>query len=328
MGYQNNFLIRTSLSDEGVIGKRQFSYQSPDMIAHTQVENPDEYFKGNYDKDVNMPLDKNSGTNFVYVRGKNKAANGVATNGYVWLYCCGSSLFMKPSLWSSKKVYTADGESCAFVSSDVQNDIAVINKPFLLNGVNNQYFCMVAIVTDEKRECIPENFASYDQFNYWVRTNIGVAVRNFNVVKGGTIYDFQRLDTLSNPGDKGEPAMSEVKWTGLPDGYTVGVKCDAIPDLGKSVISSEKISSFATAAIIPAGFDGYVETFAYNNDGKAGFPENAQIETKFHTSVNFKHKCYQFGKTLQELGFEPAEHIGLTETSKLVLTGECSTIFV
>ena len=74
MGYQNNFLIRTSLSDEGVIGKRQFSYQSPDMIAHTQVENPDEYFKGNYDKDVNMPLDKNSGTNFVYVRGKNKAA--------------------------------------------------------------------------------------------------------------------------------------------------------------------------------------------------------------------------------------------------------------
>ena len=105
--------------------------------------------------------------------------------------------------------------------------------------------------------------------------------------------------------------MIEVKWTGLPDGYTVGVKCDAIPDLGKSVISSEKISSFATAAIIPAGF-----------------PENAQIETKFHTSVNFKHKCYQFGKTLQELGFEPAEHIGLTETSKLVLTGECSTIFV
>ena len=95
----------------------------------------------------------------------------------------GSSLFMEPSLWSSKKVYTADGESCAFVSSDVQNDIAVINKPFLLNGVNNQYFCMVAIVTDEKRECIPENFASYDQFNYWVRTNIGVAVRNFNVVR-------------------------------------------------------------------------------------------------------------------------------------------------
>ena len=70
MGYQNNILIRTSLGDEGVIGKRKFSYQSPDMIAHTQVENPDEYFKENYDKDVNMALDKNSGTNFVYVRGK------------------------------------------------------------------------------------------------------------------------------------------------------------------------------------------------------------------------------------------------------------------
>ncbi len=72
MGYQNNLLIRTSLSDEGVIGKRKFSYQSPDMIVHTQVQNPDEYFKENYDKDVTMPLDKNSGTNFIYVRGKTK----------------------------------------------------------------------------------------------------------------------------------------------------------------------------------------------------------------------------------------------------------------
>ncbi len=129
---------------------------------------------------------------------------------------------MKPSLWSSKKVFTADGESCAFISSDKQNDIAVIDTPFLLNGLNNQYFCMVVIVTDEKKECIPPDFASYDQFNYWVRTNIGVAVRNFNVIKGSTIYDFQRLDALSNPGDEDEPAMIQVKWTGLPDGYTVG----------------------------------------------------------------------------------------------------------
>ena len=328
MGYQNNLLIRTSLSDEGVIGKRKFSYQSPDMIVHTQVQNPDEYFKENYDKDVTMPLDKNSGTNFIYVRGKNKAANNMATKGYVWLYCCGSSLFMKPSLWSSKKVFTADGESCAFISSDKQNDIAVIDTPFLLNGLNNQYFCMVVIVTDEKKECIPPDFASYDQFNYWVRTNIGVAVRNFNVIKGITIYDFQRLDALSNPGDEDEPAMIQVKWTGLPDGYTVGVKCDALPDLEKSVKSSEKTRMLAAATVVPAGFDGYVETFVYNNDGKVELPENALIETKFLTSVSFNHKCYPFGRTLQELGLEPAEHIGLTETSKLVLTGECSTIFV
>jgi len=328
MGYQNNILIRTNLSDEGVIGKRSFSYHSPDMIAHTQVENPDEFFKGNYDEDVNMPLDKNSGTNFIYVRGKNKAADGVTTNGYVWLYCCGSSLFMKPSLWSSKKVFMANGGSCAFISSDSQNDIVVIDTPFILNGLNNQYFCMVVIVTDEKKECFPEDFASYDQFNYWVRTNIGVAVRNFNVVCGRTIYDFQRLDILSNPGDEDEPAMIEVRWEGLPDGYTVGVKCDAIPDLAKSVKSSDKIRAFAAATIIPAGFDGYVETFAYNDDGMVGFPENARIDTKFYTLVNINHKCYQFGKSLQKLGFEPAGHIGLTETSKLVLTGECSTLFV
>lgn len=53
-----------------------------------------------------------------------------------------------------QKVFTADGESCAFISSDKQNDIAVIDTPFLLNGLNNQYFCMVVIVTDEKKECI------------------------------------------------------------------------------------------------------------------------------------------------------------------------------
>ncbi len=161
---------------------------------------------------------------------------------------------------------------------------------------------MVVIVTDEKRECIPENFASYDQFNYWVRTNIGVAVRNFNVVKGKTIYDFQRLDTLSNPSDKEEPAMIKVSWTGLPDGYTVGVKCDAIPDLGKSVKSSEKVRSLATAAMIPAGFDGYVETFAYNDDGKAGFPENAQIDTDFLTSVSFNQKMLSVWQNITRTG--------------------------
>lgn len=74
MGYQNNLLIRTSLSDEGVIGKRKFSYQSPDMIVHTQVQNPDEYFKENYDKDVTMPLDKKFGYKFYICQGEKQSS--------------------------------------------------------------------------------------------------------------------------------------------------------------------------------------------------------------------------------------------------------------
>lgn len=328
MGYQNNILIRTSLSDEGIIGKRNFSYGSPDMISHTQVEDPKKFFTDNYGRDVNMPLDKNSGTNFVYIRGKNKAATGTETKGYVWLYCCGSSLFMKPSLWSGKKVYTAKGESCASVSSGSQNEIVVTSDPFLLNALAVQYFCMVSIITNEKKEYLPQDFVSYDQFNYWVRTNIGVGVRNFNVLIGSIVYDFQRLDLLSNPEDKEKAAMFVVTWSGLPDGYTVGVKCDAIPDLAKSTVSSGNTHSLAAAAIIPAGFDGYVETYAYNGDKKIGFPEGAVIITKFYTTVTIKDLCYPFGETLQELGCQPAEYLGLSETSKLVLTGECSTAFV
>ena len=96
MGYQNNILIRTSLGDEGVIGKRQFSYQSPDMIAHTQVENPDEYFKGNYDKDVNMPLDKNSCTSggkikqLMVWQQMDMYGYTVAVHHYLWNQACGA----------------------------------------------------------------------------------------------------------------------------------------------------------------------------------------------------------------------------------------------
>lgn len=325
MGYQNKILMRTSLDDEGVVGKRNFTYKSPDMISHTQVLNEKEFFSANYDSDPNMPLDKNSGTNFVYLRGKSK---NEGVSGYMWLYCCGSSLFMKPSLWKNKKLYTVEGQSCVMISATEKDEIVVTDKPFVLNGLVNEHFCMVAITTDKKEECIPDDFATYDQFNYWVRTNMGVAVRNFTVLKNGLYYDYQRLDILSNPEDEEMPAMIKVSWTGIPDGYYVGVKCDSLPDLEKQVETSSAVHSMAASTILPVGFEGYVETFAYNTDGESSFPENATITTQFYTPVALKQLCYPYGKTLQELGCESAERIGLTSTTKMVLTGECSTVFV
>ena len=325
MSYQNQVLIRTSLTDEGVLGQRGFSYKSPDMISHSQVADPVSYFTANYGEDPNEPLDQNSATNFVYVRAKAKEAN---VKGYVWLYCCGSSLFMKPSQWKQKKVYTVSGSSCAMLSPAANNgDVIVVDDPFLLNGLNTDYFCMVAITTEDKTEVLPGDFSTYDQFNYWVRTNTGVAVRNFSVLKNGIVYDFQRLDSLSNPESEPITALIEVSWKGMPAGYTVGIRCDAIPGMENSEITDGSDGSVFAAEKLPAGFDGYVETYAYNTDGESIFPENAQITTKFYTTVTLEQMCFQFGKTVEELGINAVRKIGFTETNKLILTGECSTIF-
>lgn len=325
MSYQNQVLIRTSLTDEGIIGQRGFSYESPDMISHSQVADPASYFTKNYSEDPNQPMDRNSAINFVYVRAKAKQER---VNGYVWLYCCGSSLFMKPSQWKQKKVYTAAGNSCAMLSSAVnEGDIIVVDDPFLLNGLNTEYFCMVAITTEDKNEVLPDDFSTYDQFNYWVRTNTGVAVRNFSVLKNGIVHDFQRLDSLSNPEDEPIVALIEVSWKGMPAGYSVGIRCDAIPGFENSEITDGNDGSVFAAEKLPVGFDGYVETYAYNTDGESIFPEGAQITTKFYTTVALNQMCYHFGKTVEELGLGVAKKIGFEETNKLILTGECSTIF-
>lgn len=324
MSYQNNILIRTSLTDEGIVGQRNFSYKSPDMICHQQVDDPEEFFIASYRTDPNMSLDRNSAINYVYIRGKGLER---ATKGYVRLYACGSSLFMQPSQWKNTKIYTVDAQSYAELCAEEKDYITVTKKPFLVNGFNTGYYCMVAIVTDDKNEVFPDDFSTTDQFNYWVRTNTGVAIRNFSVLKSGIVYDFQRLDSLINPENRSILATIKVSWTGLPAGYTVGIRCDTLDGMAASNVSDGNNGKVFASADLPIGFDGYIETYAYNNDGESSFPEDAQITTQFYTEVTADQLCYKYGNTLEELGLDGLRNTWFTGNGKLILTGECSSIF-
>ena len=53
MSYQNNFLFRETLADTGQRPTTGYIYSSPDIICHTQVATPQEFFSGNYNADPN-----------------------------------------------------------------------------------------------------------------------------------------------------------------------------------------------------------------------------------------------------------------------------------
>ncbi|MBF0175782.1 MAG: hypothetical protein HQL63_02865 [Magnetococcales bacterium] len=56
----DGFLMRDSLSDDGIVPSPGYPYYSPDMIGHAQVADPVSYFTANYATDPNQPLQMGS----------------------------------------------------------------------------------------------------------------------------------------------------------------------------------------------------------------------------------------------------------------------------
>lgn len=325
MGYNNKFLVRESTSDSGQHTSGSL-YSSPDIICHTQVENPQQFFMDNYDTDPNQKVDPGSNYNLMYARVKNLADSGIVNTGYLHLYQCGSSLFMNPGRWRDFPVKTMTGESYMKFAASVKNTIVVGNDIFRVNKLSGQ-FCLVAIVSEEEAGTIPESFTSYDTFNYWVRSNPGVALRNLSIEYNYEQKTYERSDSIEGSGDK--PVLGGFKLTGvgLPAGTRIRMRCDAI-GMNKEDVYDPKVP-LTDAKMVNPTLKAYVISSAITPTGV--WPEGASLCIEYLTESHAGDLCYQFGETMEKHGFhrhELMQDILGRNAGKLVLTGRCETMFL
>lgn len=324
MGYNNNYLIREYVGDIGdhVSG---YLYSSPDIICHEQVLNPQEFFSNNYDTDPNQAIDRGSIYNMMYARVKRLTDSSQPDTGYLHLYQCGSSLFMKPSSWREHQVSTMNGEKYIAFTSGKKEEILVGNDIFIANKEVWKY-CLAAVISDNEEGTIPEDFTSYDTFNHWVRSNPAVALRNLTIMSNYIEKTYERADAISGVGTYQVFGGFKLVGTNLPKDTIIGIKCEPLNI--KIEQKYNKDLPLTACAMIPPDLNAYVISYAITPDGK--WPVNADLTMEYWTESLPNHLCYKFGAVPKMLGFERNQLMAdkLDGNGKLVLTGRCSTLFV
>ncbi|MFR5196098.1 MAG: hypothetical protein ACLTEX_12440, partial [Eggerthella lenta] len=220
MAYQNKLLFRDDTNDDGSTPSHGGTYQSPDIISHDQIADPQTELSGSYARDVNQQVSSGSKTNFVYTRVK--SLDSTPQEGYLRLYRAGVSLFMTPSVWRGNAMKTPAGDPYVKVSAINKGDVAVGVTPFVLDATASNRFCLVGIANTDRTETVPEDFRTYDEFVVWIHQNPGVCVRNLNVI-GTTKTNYEQLDGLKNPEDKPRHAAFYLTATNVPVGTTIGM---------------------------------------------------------------------------------------------------------
>ena len=64
MAYQNKLLFRDDTNDDGSTPSHGGTYQSPDIISHDQIADPQTELSGSYARDVNQQVSSGSKTKF------------------------------------------------------------------------------------------------------------------------------------------------------------------------------------------------------------------------------------------------------------------------
>lgn len=321
MGINNNFLLRQSLQD--VDGHRRYNlYHSPDLIIHSQVTDPLQFFTDNYNSDVNEPVEKSSNYNFLYVRAKNMVNK--ANSGYLHVYQCGSSLFMKPSLWKDYAVSTISGKKYASFHASSNGQIVLADDLFAIGNSFNGKFCLAAVMSTETEPHIPDDFKNSDEYVNWVYTNRGVCFRNLTTEKKYTDPSYQRADRITGDGVETRSGMIKISGKNLPEGTKIAVNCNllGIDDEKDYDPKNEPKFTFDLAPNV----DAYVKTEVRTPNGK--WPEDAEIEVKFYLAFDADCLSYKFGQPFSAFGLEADPLLMTTPYGRLVLSGSCATRFI
>jgi hypothetical protein len=328
MAYQNKLLLRVSLDDDGTPIDHGSYSQSPDIISHALVNDPQKEFGANYASDPNQAINKNSKTNPVYARVKSLQPANELVSGYVRLYRASASLFLNSDQWRNNPLYTPQGKTYVTVSAQKAGDVSVGNDTFMLDGTQQNY-CIVGIVNDSTAETVPEEFNLISDFIMWVHTNPAVGVRNFRLISSGTANDYEALIKIINPENNARSFMIKVHAENLPDGTVFGMENTALK-LNKSGVfyeSDELSHDVLDASVWPANYDGYLRVYAKLPTG-AKWPSDARFTVEYYVAANLDEAMAVYGFAPEEITSDPSVLSALPAAGKLVLVGECSVEFI
>ncbi len=328
MGYQNSLLFRETLNDTGVIPTAGSIYSSPDIISHVQVADHKNFFKNNYATDPNQRVNMGTTNNFIYTRVKNLQETTEPVTGYLALYKANSSLFMRPSIWRDNPLRTVNNALYSTLTSSTPGEVVVSNDIFLLSGLQNNLFCMVGIVSGEKQLTIPEDFSSYDNFAYWLRMNQSVCVRNLSLEYNCQKYNYERLDSFSNPENQEVLIAFKLIATKLPKDTKFGMFCEPLDIKTESVFESGDKKIITMSAMAPPLLDGYVKTYGILPSGTSTWPAEASLEIESWTEMLPHHQSYHFGQEVAHFNLSANENALFQSNGRLVRIGACKTVFM
>ena len=323
MAYQNKLLFRDDTNDDGSTPSHGGTYQSPDIISHDQIADPQTELSGSYARDVNQQVSSGSKTNFVYTRVK--SLDSTPQEVYLRLYRAGVSLFMTPSVWRGNAMKTPAGDPFVKVSATSKGDVAVGVTPFVLDATASNRFCLVGIANTDRTETVPEDFRTYDEFVVWVHQNPGVCVRNLNVI-GTTKTNYEQLDGLKNPEDTPRHAAFYLTATNVPVGTTIGMQCEPAKLEASVVTSSETETLSAAVPAVPPHFDGFVRVWAVLPPSEPSWPDDARLDLDYGVEMAPSMQSHQWGVHPREV-LCAADASLFNSVFRLVMVGSCGTIF-
>ncbi|WP_339746388.1 hypothetical protein [uncultured Maricaulis sp.] len=322
----DGLLMRDSLNDTGTIPSPGYPYYSPDIICHAQVADPQTYFTQNYASDPNQPVELGSQTNLIYTRTKNLAPTTM-TGWYVHAYRASSSLFMTPSIWKGNPLSTRTGNPYVAMAPVPANAVGVGPDAFLLSGLANHLFCLIAVASPTVVPTIPDSFASYGDYILWVRQNQNVCGRNLTYLQSYPNRQFSRLDNLTNPNSSTVPVLAKVEVLGnLPAGTTFGVQCAPANMTASGNTSNTTV--ITGSGIVPANFNGTVTTWGSLPSGTNTWPAGATLKTTLYYGQDSRHAAHQYGESWDSFDVGPKDIEGMPEDGVLVRLGDTGTVFL
>jgi hypothetical protein len=327
MAYQNNFLLRESLSDNGNPINHGSYCSSPDIISHEFVNDPQKEFAANYKSDPNQPINQKSKTNPVYTRAMSKQTASGMTKGYIRLYRADVSLFLNSDQWRKNPLYTQKGDSYVTISSQKAGDIAIGNDIFVLDGTQKNY-CIVGIVNDSTVETVPDNFKTIEDFILWVHTNPAVAARNFSLVKSGDKNDLEQIYNIDNTLTSATLCTVSVDAENVPDGTVFGLENTALKlDKSETFYAADELShQVSDSSTWPANYKGYIRVYARLKNGET-WPPDAKLIMNYYVAVKIDEKIAAYGHDPETLIRDRKTLATISAPGKLVRVGECTLKF-
>lgn len=305
----DGFLIRDTLNDSGQVPSPGNPFSSPDMICSKQVADPGTFFKNNYDKDPNINYEFGQ-NNYVYVRAKN--LHSESESGTMSCYYCKTSLVMHPDQWKDNTLKTYEGVAHTNLPVTEAGEVTVGEKPFIWNppAVGRSY-CMVGMVrTADKPNPIPDNAEvnTWNGFITWVRTNRDVCFRNLTIVNKMPDPTYSQVSFVQNIEDTQVPILVQVIASSeIPAGTKIQLGCDPLWQNPLEYTVEEDKRTVTASAILPADFEGYIDTKAFLPEG-GEWPRGGTIETKLFLGVGAESPLIQHSVHWALLGTAHCEH--------------------
>jgi hypothetical protein len=324
-------LLRDNLADVGNIPSHGSYYASPDLITHTQVADPQTYFKNNYGSDVSMQIQTGSATNLIYARVKN--IGNEPMEAFIHSYACFSSLFLNPAAWNDAQLFSVSGESYVRTGIIQPGEVGVGFEPFVFNAQKGAYCHTGYVMSSKATPDFPTEFKDYDHYVAWIKGCTHATARNHSIIRTQT-SSYEQFDDFSNPSaTETRVALFQIDLSkGFPVNTKIVVNCEPLGINDMELTVRDALNPFmgTVSGIVPPSFRGIIRTAVFLPPNTS-WPEGGEVAVTAFVSWT--------GNSVSEAHTLEVNHLNLFDNccnqqvltnanvGRLIEIGRCSTEF-